>query len=112
MGCFWYYIHGQRYGFFDLDSYGNANKADVIPHLPYCGVVSRLTQFVLSYLKINNIEDRCQKIIYLFVDGALNYYFVRLVNQQLVNLGLEKYKPLATFNTRIVVLSVAMDVSN
>lgn len=61
--------------------------------------------------KINNVWDRIQKVIYLLVDASLNYFFVRIVKKQLVGLGLTKYDKLANFNVRIIILSVAMDVS-
>lgn len=59
---------------------------------------------------INDIWDRIQKVVYLIVDAALNYYFVMTVKKRLVTHGLKKYEKLAKFNTRIVLLSVAMDV--
>ena len=48
----------------------------------------------------------------MFVDAGLNYFFLRTVKQRLVKYhGLTKYAPLVRFNARLMVLSVAMDVS-
>jgi hypothetical protein len=46
------------------------------------------------------------------VDAALNWYFLRTVKIRLVQQhGLVKYKPLVGFNAKLMVLSIAMDVS-
>jgi hypothetical protein len=52
------------------------------------------------------------KVIILLVDAALNIYFIRSVKQRLVKYhGLKKYAALVTFNTRLMVVSILMDVS-
>ncbi|KAL2069134.1 hypothetical protein VTL71DRAFT_15472 [Oculimacula yallundae] len=63
-----------------------------------------------KYIHINEIWDRCEKCIYLIADGALNYYFMRIVKTRLVRQGLVKYDRLVRFNQVIVVVSLAMDV--
>lgn len=46
------------------------------------------------------------------LDGFLNWYFLRTVEQRLVKQhNLKKYKPLVSFNARLMALSIAMDVS-
>jgi hypothetical protein len=62
-----------------------------------------------SYIHINNIWDRTEKGIYLLVDGALNFYFIRVVRTNLVVNGLQKYNRLVRFNERIIVVSLLMD---
>lgn len=62
------------------------------------------------YIWINNWWDRCEKGIYLLVDGALNFYFVHLVRTNLLMAGLTKYKTLVQFNMSIIGLSLGMDV--
>ncbi|KAL6405682.1 hypothetical protein AUP68_10817 [Ilyonectria robusta] len=62
------------------------------------------------YIWINEWWDRVEKGIYLLVDGALNFYFIRVVQQNLVANGLTKYKSLVKFNMCIVGLSLSMDV--
>ena len=61
---------------------------------------------------INRYWDRTSKVIICLVDAGLNYYFLRIVKQRLLNqYGLTKYKPLVTFNARLMVISVMLDVS-
>ncbi|KAH8661089.1 hypothetical protein BGZ61DRAFT_593874 [Ilyonectria robusta] len=62
------------------------------------------------YIWINEWWDRVEKAIYLLVDGALNFYFIRVVQQNLVANGLTKYKSLVKFNMCIVGFSLSMDV--
>ncbi|KAH8650206.1 hypothetical protein BGZ61DRAFT_595165 [Ilyonectria robusta] len=62
------------------------------------------------YIWINEWWDRIEKGIYLLVDGALNFYFIRVVQQNLVANGLTKYKSLVKFNMCIVGFSLSMDV--
>ncbi|KAJ4078995.1 hypothetical protein BFJ63_vAg18291 [Fusarium oxysporum f. sp. narcissi] len=62
------------------------------------------------YIWINEWWDRVEKAIYLIVDGALNYYFIRIVQRNLVMRGLTKYRSLVKFNMCIVGFSLSMDV--
>jgi hypothetical protein len=61
-------------------------------------------------MHVNEIWDRIEKVIYLIIDAALNWYFLKTVKTNLVNNGLEKYNKLLRFNQRIIVLSLLMDV--
>ncbi|KAL7276802.1 hypothetical protein RUND412_000188 [Rhizina undulata] len=61
------------------------------------------------YIRINNVWDRTEKVIYLIVDACLNYYFVRVVRSRLVQQGSTKYDRLVKFNVRIILLSLSMD---
>ncbi|KAH6663788.1 hypothetical protein B0J14DRAFT_706814 [Halenospora varia] len=63
-----------------------------------------------TYEKINNVWDRCEKVIYLLVDAFLNYYFIHIIQERLVNRGLTKYKSLVRFNMWIIGFSLSMDV--
>ncbi|EXK77432.1 hypothetical protein FOQG_17862 [Fusarium oxysporum f. sp. raphani 54005] len=62
------------------------------------------------YIWINEWWDRVEKAIYLIVDGALNFYFIRIVQHNLVMHGLTKYRSLVKFNMCIVGFSLSMDV--
>jgi hypothetical protein len=62
------------------------------------------------YHFINEIWDRIEKVLYLLVDGVLNWWFLKTVKSSLINNGLNKYNKLVRFNQRIVVLSLCMDV--
>lgn len=53
----------------------------------YCIWVPARLQISTRYEEINNVWDRCEKVIYLLVDAALNYYFIRIVQMKLVNQG-------------------------
>jgi hypothetical protein len=65
-----------------------------------------------TFVKINNVWDKVSKVLILIVDAGLNWYFLRTVNQRLVKQhGLTKYSPLVGFNAKLMVLSIAMDVS-
>ena len=66
-----------------------------------------------TFVKINEVWDKISKVLILLVDAGLNWYFLRTVKQRLVEQhGLTKYRPLVGFNARLMVLSVAMDVSH
>jgi hypothetical protein len=65
-----------------------------------------------TWIRINNIWDRLEKVIYLFIDLVLNGYFLYLVRSRLITKGLDKYKRLFNFNAVIVLVSLSMDVCN
>ncbi|KAH6664035.1 hypothetical protein B0J14DRAFT_644459 [Halenospora varia] len=75
----------------------------------YCIWVPARLQVSAKYEHVNKIWDRCEKVIYLLVDGALNWYFIHTVKIQLVNQGL-KYNRLVRFNMWIIGFSLSMDV--
>lgn len=63
-------------------------------------------------MEINEYWDRISKALICLVDAGLNWYFLKVVKQRLVDhLGMMKYKPLVTFNARLMVISVLLDVS-
>ncbi|KAG8165002.1 hypothetical protein KVR01_005277 [Diaporthe batatas] len=64
-----------------------------------------------TYVEINKYWDRISKVIICLIDAGLNYYFLRIVKQRLLDqYGLMKYAPLVTFNARLMFISVALDV--
>jgi hypothetical protein len=63
-----------------------------------------------KYHLINEYWDRVEKSLYLVVDAALNWYFLKTVKANLIANGLTKYNKLVQFNKRIVVASLLMDV--
>ncbi|RDL33250.1 uncharacterized protein BP5553_08689 [Venustampulla echinocandica] len=66
---------------------------------------------ILSFVEINKYWDRCSKIIIMIVDAGLNYFFLRTVQKSLVKYhGLTKYAPLVSFNAKLMVVSVALDL--
>ncbi|KAJ4345398.1 uncharacterized protein N0V89_011528 [Didymosphaeria variabile] len=63
-----------------------------------------------TYILVNEIWDRIEKVIYLLIDAALNWYFLKVVKANLINNGLQKYNKLLRFNQKIIVVSLLMDV--
>jgi len=72
---------------------------------------NRWLTWSISWKRINIVWDRMEKVIILLIDATLNWYFVRVVNRRLVHQGLTKYDKLVKFNVRIIMVSLAMDVS-
>lgn len=65
-----------------------------------------------TFVKINLVWDKISKALILIVDAGLNWYFLKTVKERLVRQhGLTKYAPLVSFNAKLMVVSVAMDVS-
>jgi len=67
-------------------------------------------QISSDWVRINAIWDRTEKVLFLLLDGYLNWYFIRVVNADLVKNGLSKYNRLVRFNKRIIVVSLLLDV--
>jgi hypothetical protein len=66
-----------------------------------------------TFVNINNIWDKIEKVLILLVDAGLNWYFLRTVKNRLVGQhGLTKYAPLVGFNTKLMIVSIGMDVSH
>ncbi|KAI5235839.1 hypothetical protein E4T42_09616 [Aureobasidium subglaciale] len=90
--------------------YGVAILITLINISVYCIWIPARLQRSHAYIKINDVWDRCEKVIYLIVDALLNWYFVRVVRRNLVKPGLKKYESLVRFNLYIIGFSLAMDV--
>ncbi|KAG7135021.1 hypothetical protein HYQ45_007089 [Verticillium longisporum] len=89
--------------------YGVALLITAINISVYCIWVPARLQISDTYIHANLIWDRCEKVIYLLVDACLNFYFIRIVQQNLVQLGLRKYSNLVRFNMFIIIFSLSMD---
>lgn len=76
----------------------------------YCIWVPAKLQISEKYHAINLYWDRIEKCLYLVTDAILNYMFVRIIRKRLVAMGLRKYDKLVSFNEKIIVVSLAMDV--
>ncbi|KAK7928741.1 hypothetical protein PG985_005739 [Apiospora marii] len=64
-----------------------------------------------SFFEVNKYWDKASKFLICFVDAGLNYYFLRTVKQRLVKYyGLKKYAPLVSWNAKLMVFSIGMDV--
>ncbi|KAJ4199543.1 hypothetical protein NW759_016083 [Fusarium solani] len=63
-----------------------------------------------TWIRIDAIWDRIEKVIFLLVDASLNIYFIYLVRTRLISNGLTKYNTLFTVNIAMVIISISMDV--
>ncbi|VUC24557.1 unnamed protein product [Clonostachys rosea] len=90
--------------------WGTAALITMVNISVYCIWIPARLQISERYIHINEIWDRCEKVIYLIVDAALNFLFMRIVRQDLVKLGLRKYNGLVKFNIFIIGFSLSMDV--
>ncbi|CAG9936427.1 unnamed protein product [Clonostachys rosea f. rosea IK726] len=63
-----------------------------------------------TWIHLNLIWDRCEKVIFALVDGVLNGYFIYLVRTRLIQNGLTKYVPLFRLNLFLIFLSLSLDV--
>lgn len=64
-----------------------------------------------TFIHVNDIWDRIEKVIFALIDGTLNVYFIYLVRTKLIANGLTKYMPLFWFNILMVFISLSLDVS-
>ncbi|KAF4456394.1 hypothetical protein F53441_1464 [Fusarium austroafricanum] len=63
-----------------------------------------------SWIEINKVWDRIEKVIFLLVDAGLNLYFIHLVRSRLIANGLTKYTRLFRFNLGMIAVSMTMDM--
>ncbi|CAE6475163.1 unnamed protein product [Rhizoctonia solani] len=92
----------------------------------YCIWIPAKLQISEKWIRVNLYWDHIEKILYLFTDAALNIMFIRLIRQRLVSRGvsgffcsapatidpakLKKYDKLVALNSRMIVISLSMDV--
>ncbi|KAL7770795.1 hypothetical protein CFE70_000734 [Pyrenophora teres f. teres 0-1] len=76
----------------------------------FCIWIPARLQISDRWIYVNSIWDRTEKVLFLLLDGYLNYYFIRVVNADLVRNGLTKYNRLVRFNKRMIVVSLSLDV--
>ncbi|KAF2738788.1 hypothetical protein EJ04DRAFT_411856, partial [Polyplosphaeria fusca] len=76
----------------------------------FCIWIPARLQISPVYAKINAIWDRIEKVVYLLIDAALNWYFIHVVRANLITNGLRKYEKLVRFNQQIIIISLLMDV--
>ncbi len=76
----------------------------------FCIWVPARLQISEAYIHLNNIWDRCEKVIFAIMDAVLNFYFIYVVKQRLVANGLQKYTRLYQMNMFLCGISIALDV--
>ena len=90
--------------------WGVAGLITLINISVFCIWIPARLQISEEYIRINEIWDRVEKILYLIVDASLNIYFILTVRRSRVRPGLKKYQALVKFNLLIIGLSLSMDV--
>ncbi|KAF5020953.1 hypothetical protein F66182_6999 [Fusarium sp. NRRL 66182] len=63
-----------------------------------------------TWINVNNVWGRIEKVIFLVVDAGLNLYFIRLAQARLAANGLTKYHVLFRFNLGMIALSITLDI--
>ncbi|KAM0199681.1 hypothetical protein ACHAQI_011982 [Fusarium lateritium] len=64
-----------------------------------------------GFVTVNKYWDRTSKILICIIDAGLNWYFLRIVQLRLVKESrLTKYQPLVSFNAKLMIVSIAMDI--
>ncbi|KAG5794569.1 hypothetical protein H9Q69_006385 [Fusarium xylarioides] len=76
----------------------------------FCIWVPARLQISETYIHLNNIWDRCEKVIFAIMDAILNFYFIYVVKQRLVANGLQKYTRLYQMNMFLCAISIALDI--
>ena len=77
----------------------------------FCIWIPARLQITPTYMRINKIWDRAEKVIFAVVDVGLNMYFIYMVRSKLVANGLTKYTMLYRFNLIMIAISLSLDVS-
>ncbi|KAJ2906163.1 hypothetical protein MKZ38_002878 [Zalerion maritima] len=76
----------------------------------FCIWVPARLQISETIIRMNEIWDRVEKVVFLIIDAGLNIMFIYLVNSKLIANGLTKYRMLFKFNCIMVFVSISLDV--
>ncbi|KAM5353878.1 hypothetical protein ACJ41O_000528 [Fusarium nematophilum] len=76
----------------------------------FCIWVPARLQISQKIIHVNEIWDRCEKVIFALMDAALNFYFIWVVKRRLISNGLQKYNRLYQMNLFLVMISIALDI--
>ncbi|EOD43835.1 hypothetical protein UCRNP2_9447 [Neofusicoccum parvum UCRNP2] len=64
-----------------------------------------------TYVNLNHVWDRVEKVLFMLIDAGLNFYFMWLVRRNLIANGLSKYKTLFWANAALDVVSIFLDLA-
>lgn len=64
-----------------------------------------------TYVRINHVWDRVEKVLFMLIDAGLNGYFMWLVRRNLIANGLDKYKALFWTNAALDAISIFLDLA-
>jgi hypothetical protein len=90
--------------------YGTATLMTMVCISVFCIWIPARMGVSDRFVAINDVWDRCEKVIFLFVDLFLNGTFLYLVKSRLISYGLTKYTRLFWFTVGIALISISMDV--
>jgi hypothetical protein len=77
----------------------------------FCVWIPARLQINQTFIIVNEVWDRIEKVIFCLIDGGLNWHFIYLVRSRLIANGLTKYQVLFNFNVAMAFVSVSLDVS-
>ncbi|KAI0423733.1 hypothetical protein F5Y09DRAFT_336349 [Xylaria sp. FL1042] len=63
-----------------------------------------------TWIHINDIWDRLEKVIFAIIDFSLSAYFAYLVRSKLIANGLVKYNRLFRYNVAMILFSLSLDI--
>ncbi|KAI0967293.1 hypothetical protein F4678DRAFT_248385 [Xylaria arbuscula] len=63
-----------------------------------------------AWIRLNDVWDRVEKVIFAIIDLILSGYFAYLVRSKLIDNGLDKYNPLFRYNVGMIFFSLALDI--
>ncbi|CAG7559598.1 unnamed protein product [Fusarium equiseti] len=63
-----------------------------------------------TFIHVNEVWDRLEKVLFALMDAVLNFYFIWVVKKRLVANGLQKYTRLYHMNMFLVGISIALDI--
>ncbi|KAK4031490.1 hypothetical protein C8A01DRAFT_21290 [Parachaetomium inaequale] len=76
----------------------------------FCIWIPARLQISETFIRINNVWDRAQKVILAIIDLSLNWYFMWLVKSKLVANGLTQYNLVYKCNLAMVTVSISLDL--
>ncbi|RYP45540.1 hypothetical protein DL768_008132 [Monosporascus sp. mg162] len=91
--------------------WGVASVMGLINISVYCIWIPARLQISPTYIHVNEVWDRVEKVIFCLIDASLNLYFIYLVRSRLIAGGLDKYTSLYRFNLAMIGVSMSLDVS-
>ncbi|KAF9631677.1 hypothetical protein BFW01_g2539 [Lasiodiplodia theobromae] len=77
----------------------------------FCIWIPAQLQRSQTYVSVNHIWDRVEKVMFLIIDAGLNIYFMWLVRRNLIANGLDKYKILFWTNVALDFFSIFLDLA-
>ncbi|KAI1276064.1 hypothetical protein F5Y07DRAFT_367982 [Xylaria sp. FL0933] len=63
-----------------------------------------------TWIHINDVWDRLEKVLFAIIDFSLSAYFAYLVRSKLIANGLVKYNRLFRYNVAMILFSLSLDV--